>query len=165
MSFPSITALTTGYSIRARVEALTNPDMKPSLMSCLFKNASPKSFLILIYADMSISLKVVSIAFVFWASFNLSAILNLILFIATLVSVLVPWIEPGAYLAVVDCTELPPDGGFWPAGGLGGGVGLDWGAAYLGASGAFVGAAASSAGFAAGVAAGADEPLASGSIV
>jgi hypothetical protein len=64
----------------------------------------------LMYADMSISLNVVNIAFVFYASFNLSAILNLILFIGTLVSDLVPSIDDGAFLAVVEVTFLP-DGG------------------------------------------------------
>jgi len=112
---------------------------------------------------MSISLKVVSIAFVFWASFNLSAILSLILFIATLVSDLEPAIVTGAFLAVVDETEDPPDGGLAPAGGEGGvGVGVG---AYLGGSADLTGAAASlGASAAAGVDAGADEPLASGSI-
>ena len=60
---------------------------------------------------MSISLKVVNMALVFWASFNLSAILNLILFIGTLVSDLDPVMESGAFLAVVEVTALPPDGG------------------------------------------------------
>jgi hypothetical protein len=57
---------------------------------------------------------VVSIALVFWASFNLSAILYLIRFMGTRVSVLVPWISEGAFLAVTVWVD-PPEG-------LGGGV-------------------------------------------
>ena len=60
---------------------------------------------------MSISLKVVNMALVFWASFNLSAILNLILFIGTLVSDLDPVMLVGAFFAVVEVTALPPEGG------------------------------------------------------
>merc|ERR1719320_139161 len=44
-------------------------------------------------ADISNSLKVVNIAFVFCASFSLLAIFNLILFIFTLCSLLVPAIS------------------------------------------------------------------------
>lgn len=87
-----------------------NPDMKPSLMPCFLRKASPYSFLRFIYPDMSTSLKVVNIALVFWASLSLSAILSLILLIATLVSVLVPWIPTGAFLETF-CAGLPGDEG------------------------------------------------------
>jgi len=111
---------------------------------------------------MSISLKVVSMAFVFWASFNLSAILSLILFIGTLVSDLEPFMEVGAFLAVVEVTPLPPEGG----GVEGAEEAAGFGGAYLGASAAGVGVASAfgASGAAALGAAGADDPLASGSI-
>lgn len=52
---------------------------------------------------ISTSLKVVNIAFVFYASFSLYAILILILFIGTLVSVLVPVIPVGAFVPFYYC--------------------------------------------------------------
>merc|ERR1719180_137521 len=75
-------------------------------------------------ADISSSLKVVNIALVFWASFSLLAIFNLILFIFTLCSLLVPAIS------VVGSAGAA-------AGGGGGG-----GAAAAGAGAAAAGAAA-----------------------
>jgi len=51
---------------------------------------------------MSISLKVVSMAAVFWESFNLWEILFLILDMGTLTSVLVPNISVGAFFALDD---------------------------------------------------------------
>jgi len=73
-------------------------------------------------------------AFVFYASLSLSAILILILFIGTRVSVLLPLISVGAFLAVTD------------------GVGGAAGAGFGGPDGAAFGGAAGAAG--AGVAAG-----------
>jgi len=83
---------------------------------------------------MSISLKVVSIAAVFWDSFNLWEIFCLILDIGTLISVLEPWISRGAFLAVVEDTGelLEAAGAFYCTG------------AALGAS-AFAGVAAGAA--------------------
>ncbi len=83
------------------------------------------------YPDISISLKVVNMALVFWASFNLSAILSLILFIGTLVSVLVPLIVVGAFLAVLDAAFFGAAGG-----------GVDGALAATGAAGAGVAGAA-----------------------
>jgi len=58
---------------------------------------------------MSISLKVVSMAAVFWESFNLWEILFLILDMGTLISVLVPKISVGAFFALVDAGPAPDD--------------------------------------------------------
>lgn len=54
----------------------------------------------------------------FWASLSLSAILSLILFIGTLVSVLVPEILPGAVLAVT-CWLFEEEAGGGVAGAFG----------------------------------------------
>jgi hypothetical protein len=58
-------------------------------------------------ADMSISLKVVSMAFVFCDSFNRSPVFNLILVIGTRTSDLDPLREVGAVFYVVDEAEFP----------------------------------------------------------
>lgn len=86
----------------------------------------------------------------FYASLSLSEILNLILLIWTLVSVLVPWIPSGAFLAVTVVTPLPPVGA-GPAGaaGVAAGAGVCFGAAagygVLSAFGAATGSAAAGA--------------------
>ena len=158
-----MTAFTTGWSFKAIVEAFRNPDMNPNLILCFFKNYSPYVFLILMYPDISTSLKVVSRAFVFYAFFKFSAILILILVIGTLVSNLYPPIVVGAFLAVVLAAPPPgaaAAGAFCGVTGGGGG-----GAAALGGSGAaalagsgVAGAAGSALGAALG---GAEPPLAS----
>ena len=73
--------------------ALIKALMKPSLTPCFFANYSPNSFLMFIKPLISISLNVVNMALLFYASFSLDAILYLILLIATLVSVLDPLIS------------------------------------------------------------------------
>merc|ERR1719447_2748326 len=86
-------------------------------------------------ADMSSSLKVVNIALVFCASFSLLAIFNLILFIFTLCSLLVPAISVvGSAGGILNTGAAPAAGG---GGGGGGG-----GAAAAGAGAAAAGAAA-----------------------
>lgn len=61
-------------------------------------------------------------ALVFWASFNLSAILNLILFMGTLVSVRVPLIPSGAFLDTTWLEDAPEDAGGVTGAATGGGV-------------------------------------------
>lgn len=70
--------------------------------------------------------------------------------------------ETGAFLALVEVTLLPPDGG-----GVDGAEAAGFGGAYLGASAAGVGAASAfgASGAAALGAAGVDDPVASGSIL
>merc|ERR1719320_1632894 len=85
-------------------------------------------------ADISNSLKVVNIAFVFWASFNLLAIFILILFIFTLCSLLVPAISVVGSAGGILSTGAAPAAG--ALGGIGGGGGLAAsGAAGLGGGG------------------------------
>merc|ERR1719180_69119 len=105
-------------------------------------------------ADISSSLKVVNIAFVFWASFSLLAIFNLILFIFTLCSLLVPAISVvGSAEGILSTGAAPAAGAL---GGIGGGGGRDAsGAAGRGGGGggaAAAGAGAAAAGAAAGLA-------------
>src|ERR1700733_13242047 len=77
MSSPSISALTAGNSFSAATQALTKNDMKPSRAPlCFFSKASRYSLRSAITADMSTSLKVVSIAAVFCASFSLAAMVR-----------------------------------------------------------------------------------------
>merc|ERR1719430_2050343 len=72
-------------------------------------------------ADMSSSLNVVNIALVFCASFSLLAIFNLILFILTLCSLLVPAISVvGSAGGILSTGAAPAAGAF---GGIGGGGG------------------------------------------
>merc|ERR1719352_2000127 len=103
-------------------------------------------------ADISSSLKVVNIALVFWASFSLLAIFNLILFIFTLCSLLVPAISVVGSAGGILSTGAAPAAG--ALGGIGGGGGRDAsGAAGRGGGGGGVvgmGAAAAGAGAAAG---------------
>merc|ERR1719317_1920470 len=87
-------------------------------------------------ADISNSLKVVNIALVFCASFSLLAIFNLILFIFTLCSLLVPAIS------VVGSAGGILSTGAAPAAGALGGIGGGGGAAAAGAGAAGAGAAA-----------------------
>merc|ERR1719220_1362438 len=109
-------------------------------------------------ADMSSSLKVVNIALVFCASFSLLAIFNLILFIFTLCSLLVPAISVVGSAGGILSTGAAPAAG--DLGGIGGGGGLAAsGAAGLGGGGggvvgmgAAAGAGATGAGAAAGLA-------------
>merc|ERR1719447_2007440 len=103
-------------------------------------------------ADMSSSLKVVNIALVFCASFSLLAIFNLILFIFTLCSLLVPAISVvGSAGGILNTGATPASGAL---GGIGGGGGrAAKGAAGRGGGGGGVvgmGAAAAAAGAAAG---------------
>merc|ERR1719184_785405 len=72
-------------------------------------------------ADMSSSLKVVNIALVFCASFSLLAIFNLLLFIFTLCSLLVPAISVVGSAGGILSTGAAPAAG--PFGGIGGGGG------------------------------------------
>merc|ERR1719234_1682849 len=74
-------------------------------------------------ADISSSLKVVNIALVFCASFSLLAIFNLILFIFTLCSLLVPAISVvGSAGGILNTGAAPAAGAL---GGIGGGGGRD----------------------------------------
>ena len=74
MSSPSISAFTAGSSFRAATQARTKKDMKPRRTPlCFFSKASLYSERSAIAADMSTSLKVVSISAVFWASFRREA--------------------------------------------------------------------------------------------
>lgn len=120
LTFPSMTALTTGCSCKAYADAFANIDIKPSLIPYFFWNASKldlrKSMIELQYNKMlrhirctstwhdakkiisdfyliSISLKVVSMALVFCASFNRAAIFSRMRFILTRCSVRVPVIS------------------------------------------------------------------------
>merc|ERR1719370_1368386 len=105
-------------------------------------------------ADMSSSLKVVNIALVFCASFSLLAIFNLILFIFTLCSLLVPAISVVGSAGGILSTGAAPAAG--ALGGIGGGGGRAAnGAAGRGGGGGGVvgiGAGAAAAGAAAGLA-------------
>merc|ERR1719464_392656 len=104
-------------------------------------------------ADISNSLKVVNIALVFWASFSLLAIFNLIRFIFTLCSLLVPAISVVGSAGGILSTGAAPAAG--ALGGIGGGGGRDAsGAAGRGGGGgaAAAGAGAAAAGAAAGLA-------------
>merc|ERR1719339_843305 len=102
-------------------------------------------------ADMSSSLKVVNIALVFCASFSLLAIFNLILFIFTLCSLLVPAISVVGSAGGILSTGAAPAAG--ALGGIGGGGGLAAnGAAGGGGGAAAAGAGAAAAGAAAGLA-------------
>merc|ERR1719239_542257 len=102
-------------------------------------------------ADMSSSLKVVNIALVFCASFSLLAIFNLILFIFTLCSLLVPAISVVGSAGGILSTGAAPAAG--ALGGIGGGGGLAAnGAAGRGGGAAAAGAGAAAAGAAAGLA-------------
>ena len=69
-SVPSISALTAGISFSAWVQAFTKKPMKPSFTPCFFSNRSLYWLRRLISGCMSTSLKVVSMAAVFWASFR-----------------------------------------------------------------------------------------------
>merc|ERR1719400_1159692 len=92
-------------------------------------------------ADMSSSLKVVNIALVFCASFSLLAIFNLILFILTLCSLLVPAISVvGSAGGILSTGAAPAAGAFGGIGAGGGGGGGE--AAAAGAGAAAAGAAA-----------------------
>lgn len=84
---------------------------------------------------MSISLKVVRSAFVFWASLSLREIVYRILLILTRVSTRVPLISFGADFAVCEATE-PPCGGLLGAE-LTGATGAAGVGAALGVSAAF----------------------------
>merc|ERR1719234_2633094 len=110
-------------------------------------------------ADISNSLKVVNIAFVFWASFSLLAIFNLILFIFTLCSLLVPAISVVGSAGGILSTGAAPAAG--ALGGIGGGGGRDasgaagrggGGGGVVGGGAAAAGAGAAAAGAAAGLA-------------
>merc|ERR1712192_216146 len=104
-------------------------------------------------ADISNSLKVVNIALVFCASFSLLAIFNLILFIFTLCSLLVPAISVVGSAGGILSTGAAPRGG-----GGGGVVGIG-AAAAAGAAGAAAGGGGGGAGAAgAGAAAGLAPP-------
>merc|ERR1719209_1366458 len=104
-------------------------------------------------ADMSSSLKVVNIALVFWASFSLLAIFNLILFIFTLCSLLVPAISVVGSAGGILSTGAAPAAG--ALGGIGGGGGLAAnGAAVRGGGGGGVEGIGAAAAGAAGAAAG-----------
>ena len=70
ISSPSISALTAGNSFSAATAAFTKKLMKPSFWPCRFSNASLYSARSPITAPISTSLKVVSIAAVFCASFR-----------------------------------------------------------------------------------------------
>ncbi|KAH3676270.1 hypothetical protein WICMUC_002147 [Wickerhamomyces mucosus] len=80
--------LTAGISLIAKAAAFENKPMKPNLISCFLMISSLYNFLNSNNEDISTSLKVVNEAAVFCDSFNLSAILCLIRFILTRVSVL-----------------------------------------------------------------------------
>src|SRR3954451_17025982 len=69
-SVPSISALTAGTSFSACTQALVKKPMKPSLLACFFSNTSLYCARIAMMFDMSTSLKVVSMAAVFCASFS-----------------------------------------------------------------------------------------------
>merc|ERR1719500_810320 len=102
-------------------------------------------------ADMSSSLKVVNIALVFCASFSLLAIFNLILFIFTLCSLLVPAISVVGSAGGILSTGAAPAAG--ALGGIGGGGGLAAnGAAGRGGGGGGVVGIGAAAGAAAGLA-------------
>merc|ERR1719180_389241 len=105
-------------------------------------------------ADISNSLKVVNIAFVFWASFSLLAIFNLIRFIFTLCSLLVPAISVVGSAGGILSTGAAPAAG--ALGGIGGGGGRDasGAAGRGGGGGGGVGIGAAAAAGAAGAAAG-----------
>jgi len=92
-----MTAFTIGYSFNAYVDARKNGLMNPSLTPCFFSKVSPISFLRVMKLLISISLNVVNIAAVFYASLSLPPILILILLIGTLTSVLVPVMPVGAF--------------------------------------------------------------------
>src|SRR5580700_6163632 len=77
MSSPSISAFTAGNSCRAVTHAFTKKLMKPRRTpACFFSNASRYSLRNAITADISTSLKVVSIAAVFCASFSRAAMVR-----------------------------------------------------------------------------------------
>merc|ERR1719234_911243 len=105
-------------------------------------------------ADISNSLKVVNMALVFWASFSLLAIFNLILFIFTLCSLLVPAISVVGSAGGILSTGAAPAAG--ALGGIGGGGGRDasGAAGRGGGGGGVVGIGAAAAAGAAGAAAG-----------
>merc|ERR1719427_1252653 len=163
VSWPSITAFTVGCFVSAYADAFTKADMKPILMPCFFTKASWLSFLSCMMADMSSSLKVVNIALVFCASFSLLAIFNLILFIFTLCSLLVPAISVVGSAGGILSTGAAGAAG---RGGGGGGVVGIGAAAAAGAAGAAAGgggggggaAAAGAGAAAAGAAAGLAPP-------
>src|SRR6516162_1472290 len=73
MSSPSISALTAGISFSATIAALRKMDMKPSRTPCFLSKLSRWRSRTAIASVISISLKVVSIAAVFCAAFNRSA--------------------------------------------------------------------------------------------
>merc|ERR1719209_876904 len=106
-------------------------------------------------ADMSSSLKVVNIALVFCASFSLLAIFNLILFIFTPCSLLVPAISVVGSAGGILSTGAAPAAG--ALGGIGGGGGLaaNGAAGRGGGGGGVVGIGAAAAAGAAGAGAGA----------
>merc|ERR1711971_123925 len=101
-------------------------------------------------ADISSSLKVVNIALVFCASFSLLAIFNLILFIFTLCSLLVPAISVVGSAGGILSTGAAPAAG--ALGGIGGGGGRDSSGGGGGGGAAAAGAGAAAAGAAAGLA-------------
>jgi hypothetical protein len=70
MSAPSISALTSGTCCRAWTTAFTKKLMKPSFTPCFFSKTSLYWLRRSMTPDMSTSLKVVSMAAVFWASFS-----------------------------------------------------------------------------------------------
>jgi len=76
--------------------------------------------------DMSISLKVVSEAQVFWDSFRRLEIDCLILFMGTRVSSLCPVISVGAFFAVTDFMSADLEGTGVDWGCLAAGVGVDF---------------------------------------
>merc|ERR1719320_541044 len=106
-------------------------------------------------ADISNSLKVVNIAFVFCASFSLLAIFNLILFIFTLCSLLVPAISVvGSAGGILSTGAAPAAGALGGIGGGGGGV-VGMGAAVAAAGAGAAAGGGGGGGAAAGAAAGA----------
>lgn len=81
-------------------------DMKPSFTPCFLVKASWTLLRASIIADISISLKVVKLAFVFYDSLRRRAIVYLILFMGTRVSTRPPEISDGAFLLT---TLVTPD--------------------------------------------------------
>jgi hypothetical protein len=106
----SITALTTGYSLRAWTDAFIKADINPSLTPCFFVNASCIFVRMSMNADMSISLKVVRLALVFWDSLRRRAMVCRILFMGTRVSNLAPVISEGAFLLETELTPAVDEG-------------------------------------------------------
>ena len=74
MSPPSMTPLTAGTCCSADTAPLTKADMKPSFTPCFSRKASLYSLRRPMMPDMSTSLNVVSIAYVFCAPFSLRGV-------------------------------------------------------------------------------------------